>query len=65
MDKVEGCGQSGCLHNIKEDPEERINLASEIQGVLKEMQDKLAEYQATYFDPNRGTQPLAACDAAK
>ena len=33
-------------------------------GVLKEMQDKLAEYQATYFNPDRGTHPTAVCDAA-
>ena len=32
--------------------------------VLKEMQQKLAKYQATFFDPKRGSQPLVACETA-
>ena len=62
---VEHCGDGGCLYNIKVDPEERINLASQMTDVLKTMQQKLAEYQATYFDPKRGTVPLVACQVVK
>ena len=50
---MENCG-SGCLYNIKEDPEERKNLASSMPDVLKEMQTKLSKYQATLFYPDRG-----------
>ena len=32
--------------------------------VLKSMQQKLAKYQATYFNPNRGNIWPGACDAA-
>ena len=51
---IEGCGVTGCLYNIKSDPEERNNLASTMPDMLKEMQAKLAKYQATYFNPDRG-----------
>ena len=43
---VEHCGDTGCLYNIKEEPEERVNLASKMPNVLKQMQSKLAKYQA-------------------
>ena len=62
---VEHCGDGGCLYNIKEDPEERVNLAARMPDVLKEMQQKLAKYQATYFNPDRGKQPPAACEMVK
>ena len=64
IDVVEQCGDGGCLYNIKEDPEERVNLATKVPDVLKEMQQKLAKYQATYFNPNRGKQPPLACETA-
>ena len=60
---VEKCGD-GCLFNIMNDPEERVNLAGTMPEKLKEMQDKLAKYQATYFNPNRGSPWPGACQAA-
>ena len=53
------------VYNIKEDPEERKNLASTMPEVLKNMQQKLAKYQATYFDPEHGTEPHMACQDVK
>ena len=59
---VEHCGQGGCLYNIKDDPEERVNLASKMPDILKQMQAKLTKYQATYFNPDRGKVPPIACE---
>ena len=60
---IENCGD-GCLFNIKTDPTEHVNLATEMPDVLKEMQKKLKKYQETYFNPDRGKNSLAACDVA-
>ena len=60
----EQCGDGGCLYNIKDDPEEHVNLASSMANVLKEMQAKLAMYQASYFNPDRGGQWKGACQVA-
>ena len=60
----EHCGDTGCLYNIKTDPEERNNLASQMPQMLKEMQDKLAKYQASYFNPDRGGVWPGACETA-
>lgn len=60
----EHCGDTGCLYNIKDDPEERNNLADKMPDVLKSMQSKLAKYQATYFNPNRGIIWPEACTTA-
>ena len=60
----QNCGNEGCLYNIKEDPEERVNLARIQPEVLKDMQQKLAKYQATYFNPNRGKVWPGACTTA-
>ena len=49
---IEHCGDSGCLYNIIDDPEEYINLAEKMPDVLKEMQAKLAKYQATRSTPD-------------
>ncbi len=57
------CGDTGCLFNIKEDPEERHNLASTMPGTLKDMLDKMAKLNETYFDPDRGKTWPGACDA--
>ena len=57
------CG-TGCLFNITKDPEERVNIAEMETAILKEMQQRLAKYQATYFNPNRGTAWPGACDKA-
>ena len=59
---LEKCGQGGCLYNIKEDPEERVNLATKMPDVLKEMQEKLAKYQATSFNPKRGKESPLFCE---
>ena len=63
VDAVVDCGD-GCLYNIKEDPLEHINLATELPDVLKKMQAKLAEYVSTRFNPDRGRVWPGACDAA-
>ena len=60
----EQCGESGCLYNIKDDPEERRNLASSMPEQLKTMQEKLKKYLATYFNPDRGHVSPLACQAA-
>lgn len=64
IDTVEHCGDNGCLYNIVEDPEERVNLASKLPEVLKQMQTKLKQYQATHFNPDRGEVWPAACETA-
>jgi arylsulfatase I/J len=61
---VQDCGYTGCLYNIMTDPEERENLAEKQPDILKQMQAKLAKYQATYFNPNRGMVWPGACEAA-
>ena len=58
------CGSTGCLYNIKLDPEERTNLASTMPDVLKEMQMKMAKMGSTYFNPKRGKQWPGACQTA-
>lgn len=61
---VQQCGDTGCLYNIMKDPEERENLAEKEPDILKQMQMKLAKYQATYFNPNRGRVWPGACQTA-
>ena len=61
---VQDCGDTGCLYNIMSDPEERENLAERQPDILKQMQEKLAKYQATYFNPDRGRAWPGACQAA-
>ena len=57
------CG-TGCLYNIMDDPEERNDLANSEIKILKDMQKKLSDYQATLFNPNRGKESPEACAAA-
>ena len=47
-----------------EDPEERNDLAKTEIKILKDMQQKLANYQATLFNPDRGKEYPEACVAA-
>lgn len=61
---VQDCGDKGCLYNIRENPEERHGLATKMPDILKSMQEKLAKYLATYFNPDRGIVSPEACDAA-
>ena len=62
---VEHCGDTGCLYNIKNDPEERVNLASKMPDMLKTMRSKLAQYQKGYFNPERGKAWPHSCEVAK
>ena len=65
IDAIEYCGDDrGCLYNIVDDPGEHVNLASEMSDKLKEMRDRLIEYQGTHFNPDRGEKSPAACEAA-
>ena len=57
------CGD-GCLFNIKQDPNELYNLAEKMPDTLKTMQQKLAKYQESYFNPDRGGDSPAACETA-
>ena len=59
------CGDAGCLFNIKEDPEERNNLASSMPDVLESVRSKFVKQNSTYFNPNRGKAWPGACEAAK
>ena len=61
---VEHCGNTGCLYDIQQDPEEHVNLAAKMPDVLKEMQKKLAMYAASRFNPDRGNKWPGACDKA-
>ena len=61
---TEECGSTGCLYNIKEDPEERTNLATQMPAKLKEMELLLKAYQCTYFNPDRGPISPMACQMA-
>ena len=61
---MQDCGDTGCLYNIMMDPEERDTLTEKQPDILKQMQAKLAKYQATYFNPNRGKVWPGACEAA-
>ena len=56
--------RQGCLYDIINDPGEHHNLASRMPRKLKKMRERLREYQATHFNPNRGEGSQAACDAA-
>ena len=60
----EECGNSGCLYNIIDDPLEHINLATKETEILGTLQKKLAKYQTSYFNPDRGKESSLACDAA-
>ena len=61
---IERCGESGCLYNIKTDPEERTNLAKQMPDMLKKMQAALSEYRKGYFNPDRGRVWPGACETA-
>ena len=58
------CGETGCLFNIKEDPEERKNLASTMPDMLSQMKQKLTALSATHFNPDRGSASPLACQTA-
>jgi len=64
IDAIEHCGKTGCLYNIKTDPEEHIDLANEMSDILSKMRQKLSEYQRSHFEPDRGDEWPAACENA-
>ncbi len=64
IEAIKKCRSTGCLYNIKEDPEERKDLRESMPEKLKDMQAKLVKYQATHFSPNRGQPWPGACDVA-
>lgn len=57
------CGKSGCLFNVRDDPTEHNDLASDTAhaDVLKELQADLA--QVEIFNPDRGVTSAIACQA--
>ena len=57
------CRDTGCLFNIKDDPEERHNLASTMPEMLNEMKTKFMKLNKTYFNPNRGKAWPGACES--
>ena len=64
IDVTEHCGDTGCLYDIQQDPEERINLANSMPSVLANMQKGLEEYRKTHFAPERGDAWPGACRTA-
>ena len=64
IDVKVACGDSGCLFNIKQDPEERHDLAQTEPAILKQLQERLRVWNATAFNPDRGEQWPAACQTA-
>lgn len=58
------CNTTGCLFNIREDPEERVDLADSQPDMLKHMQLRLEAWEATAFSPDRGAQWPPACETA-
>ena len=64
IDATLDCGSIGCLYNIKQDPEERTNLALSMPEVTIEMKLKLAQLNRSYFNPKRGDAWPGACQTA-
>lgn len=54
----------GCLYELRADPSERRDLATEMPERLEAMRAKLAAYEATAFNPDRGREDPAACACA-
>lgn len=61
---VAHCGEDGCLYDISKDPQERVNIASKMPSVLKDMQKKLDKYKKSHFTPDRGDTSPTACKVA-
>ena len=51
----------GCLFNIKEDPLESNDLAGQMPDKVAELYGKIVEYEASAFNPDRGTTSPLAC----
>eukprot|EP00117_Sycon_ciliatum_P033144 scpid65228/ scgid25566/ Arylsulfatase B; N-acetylgalactosamine-4-sulfatase len=64
IDAVMDCSQTPCLFNIKEDPEERTNIAGSQPDILKHMQERWSAWNATAFNPQRGSAWPEACQTA-
>ena len=57
------CSQ-GCLFNVQADPSERRELSQAEPAKLQELKRKLAAYQRTAFNPDRGAKDPRACAVA-
>ena len=55
------CGDSGCLYNVKQDPNETTDLAERMPDVLERLRSLLDEHAATIFNPDRGVEDVRAC----
>lgn len=55
---------NGCLYNLKEDPLERHDLSEKMPSRLRKLHLKLEEYEATAFNPHRGSIDPLACEYA-
>lgn len=61
----EDCGDSGCLFNIEEDPNETNNLAGDggdHDETAAELRGLLEEHRQTLFMPDRGVEDVKACE---
>jgi arylsulfatase B len=65
---VHDCGEGGCLHNVRDDPTEQVDLAQsdslEHQLLAAELRERLARLNERLFEPDRGAEQLLACDTA-
>jgi arylsulfatase I/J len=61
------CGTGGCLFDLYDDPEERVNLASDPEhaGTLTAMQAQLTKANTMIFSPDRGAPDPRACAQVK
>ena len=57
------CG-NGCLYNLRVDPMEKEDLSGSEPGMMARLWTKLEEYEATAFNPHRGTVDPEACITA-
>lgn len=62
FEDVANCS-SGCLFDVVDDPQERVDLAQKLPQKTHELYEKLK--QAPFYDPDRGTPNPRACDYAK
>lgn len=60
----EHCENGGCLFNIRDDPLEARNLANQNPLVLREMQEKLEQWNKQAFLPDRGLPSSLAAQQA-
>ena len=59
------CGDTGCLFNVVEDPNEENDLAATMPDKVRALQARLAEVRGTVYAPDRGVLDPKACAANK